>query len=563
MADDHAPLLDEFLARHWPAVAARLGERQAAFLKAIEDKTALRRFEAGAPALRFANLCFALGPAFEDKPENEWALAILSNERLAPWVKLHQLVRRSVAELQRRAGDGGAMSRQLLASDTALLDVFEPAPRRGKRAASPVPRVACDLEAVDIRLLDTEWRQDYQRVAGTWQRVASAASVTSVRIAADRPMPEMLSVLTHASGVGPAARLQLRLLTHAVCNQDIHPDVVVNGGPERLHCVGHAARAVSWPVYSPSYDPVSTGLGVALVEETAPDISGIRMLTCGVRDEGVPTGALQVQVWSYPADQWLFALQRQAAPDEAWPQPAAESAAPAAALTRCRIERDGEALDSRRWVQGFDEALPAALRQGLGRLFDAWCKATAQASMRSIGPGLLSGRAALTWGWREGAQGLGGRPLLRAVGEFDLNNTLDLTLEGDIELGATRTRLRLRAAGEAPLRLDVARDQAVPGLLDALLPVAVRWRWPFQLDFDPIATEDAALWSGIGLCTGGVIGEATLRPRLTGGSGWQWYLRLGSEAVSVSVTVHDPVLGQTLRNVELLPAVDLLDWCLG
>ena len=74
----------------WPALADRLGARQGTFLDAAAAQ-AVRRGLEGADAARYVNLCCAFGPAFEERPENEWALAVLIDERLSGTVKVHQL----------------------------------------------------------------------------------------------------------------------------------------------------------------------------------------------------------------------------------------------------------------------------------------------------------------------------------------------------------------------------------------------------------------------------------------------------------------------------------------
>ena len=91
----------------------------------------------------------------------------------------------------------------------------------------------------------------------------------------------------------------------------------------------------------------------------------------------------------------------------------------------------------------------------------------------------------------------------------------------------------------------------------------MRWRFEYRIEFDPVAVDEGALWSQAGPCTGALVGEAGLRPRSTGGSGWQWFVRLDSEAVSIPLCLHDPVLGQTRQTLALLPATRLLDWSLG
>jgi hypothetical protein len=107
-----------------------------------------------------------------------------------------------------------------------------------------------------------------------------------------------------------------------------------------------------------------------------------------------------------------------------------------------------------------------------------------------------------------------------------------------------------------------AREKIVPALMDVLLQKTVRWQMPFQLEFDPIAVDDASLWSETGPCTGTLSGEVGLRPRQSG-SGWQWYAQMSTDPVSVPLCIVDPVIGQTHQTLSLLPGVCLLDWSLG
>ena len=89
------------------------------------DKTLVRGFEPGCQAARFGNLCFALSPGFEARSENEWALAILVDESLDKWVKLHQLVVQGAEALNRRGADSAALAQRLLANDQYVLDLFD------------------------------------------------------------------------------------------------------------------------------------------------------------------------------------------------------------------------------------------------------------------------------------------------------------------------------------------------------------------------------------------------------------------------------------------------------
>jgi hypothetical protein len=157
---------EAFLDRHWPEVMARLGDRRAAFLQRVREGAMARGFTAEAQVARFANLCFAFGAGFESRTEHEWALAILLDERLSHRVKLHQLVQRGAAELDRRGGDGTALAGQLRAIDGLLLDVADAARIEVRGSVQlrppgyePTARVACDIEAVELRLLDTDGRR--------------------------------------------------------------------------------------------------------------------------------------------------------------------------------------------------------------------------------------------------------------------------------------------------------------------------------------------------------------------------------------------------------------------
>ena len=95
------------------------------------------------------------------------------------------------------------------------------------------------------------------------------------------------------------------------------------------------------------------------------------------------------------------------------------------------------------------------------------------------------------------------------------------------------------------------------------MAATVRWSFDYRIEFDPLAVDEGALWSEAGPSTGAIVGEMGLRPRSGGGGGWQWFARLDTQAVSVPVCLHDPVLGQTRQRVPMLPALKLLDWSLG
>lgn len=537
----------------WPDLAERLALRREAFFDRVHDQAEPHGLTADAAVYaRFVNLCCAFGPGFEQRPENEWALAILSDPRLPPGVRLHQLVLRARHELRRRGGDEATLAR----TDAALLDLLDAQAREADADAAPLPRTACDIEAIELRVLDTGFRHEYRVQDGQWQRVPLGELPAPVRIGAQWPAPAIVAVLSRTSADGAGARLQVRQAIHGGC--DRHPALRWLDAKGLARHTGHEARALSWAVAAPVRPPPATGLGLALAEETAPEVALLEIPSCGLRDEGVPLGAQSLQVWVYPAAQWLFALQREAGPVLQLP---GDAAAPSAA-TRCRIERDGAGVDAGAWLCGFDDDLERSFTAAMARLLEAWQASVKEAKLQAT-PGLLIGRQALTWGWREGAGGSSGEALLRVVAELDLGLSLDLQLAGELEAGGARCAVRLAAAGQARQTHTIRREQAEPPLAAVVAPVVLRWSFPFALQIDPVAAADGIVCASAGPCVGALGGELGLRPRRSGGSGWEWFVRLACDPVLAPFTVVDPVLGVTRRTLALLPAQTLLDWSLG
>ncbi len=540
----------------WPELESRLGQRRAAFIAETAKRAAELGLAASAQASgRYFNLCCALGPGFEQRAENEWALAILADTRLEPWVRLHQLMLRARHEWRRRGGDLAALER----TDAALLDQLDAQRREADPDAEPLARVACDIEAVELRLLDTAFRHEYRQQEGQWQRVPLGDPPAPLRIGAQWPAPAVVAILTQSEANGPGARLQVRQAIHGGCAGERHPALhwLDHRGLNRY--AGHEARAVSWPVAAPAHTPPATGLGLALAEETAPEATLLRLPSCGVRDEGVPLGAQALQAWLYPAAQWLFVLQRE--PGSPVQLPAAGPAA-APAASKCRIERDATPVDAKPWIRGFDDDLSAAFVAGMGKLFDAWQMSVRDATLHAT-PGLLTGRQTLTWGWREGAGGMAGEALMRVVGELDLGLDLELQLGGTLEVGGARCRVALRASGQARRAHSLRRESKDLPLAGVVADAVLRWSFPFELRVDPLAGADGIVASAAGACVGTVGGELGLRPRRSGGSGWEWFVRIAADPVLAPFVVVDPVLGETRRTVALLPALALLDWSLG
>ena len=553
--NDPAADADELPARArqaWPAVLQRLGERQAAFEAAVARRAAGHGLRESVDAARYLNLCLAFGPGFEDKTENEWALAVLADERLQPAVKLHQLVHRAQRELQRRPDD----ARTLQLTDHALLDLADAHRRRSWADASPSPRVACDIEAVELRLLDTAWRQDYQRGDGTWPRMAAPAPAP-LRIGAGHPAPAVVHLLTGARGDADRVRLQLRQVPHGRCGLGLHPAARWLNAEGAADWHDPAARSVAWPIaaFVPERDA-----GPRLLGETPPEVTLLQLPSCGLRDEGVPLGAVHLQLWAYAAWQSLLVMDRQA--DLGFELPPTGASPPAAAPTRLRHERDGTALPVAAWQQGFDQGLRDALGQGLQGLLQAWSTHVQEATLRADFT-LFDGRAGLTWGWREGPRGLASPPVQRVVAALDWTARGDLHLQGLVEYAGARARLHLRVEGQARLQVEVERLIAETPLLAVMQQTELRWRWPAQLEFDPVADASASVFSELGPASGALVGSLGLRPSVAQGGRWEWFATLALEPVATRVVVHDPVLGRSESRMALLGSQTLLDWSLA
>jgi hypothetical protein len=558
MADTPAFSIEAFLQQRWPALASRLGERSGALVQSIDEKTAQRGFVAGAQAARFANLCLALGPGFETRPDNEWALAILINEQLDPWVKLHQLVLQAAANLRRRGGDGDAQAQRLLDNDLLLLDRFDVPPQPGpdpwRDGPQRLRRVACDFEAAELRLLDTAFRQEYRLLGGQWQRVAVDAP-TPVRIDAQHAAPQRLTVLTRMAGESSPVRVQLRTVHHGRCGLGLHPEVLWLTGRNIERWQDEAARAPTWPLSAPKVSDLP-----GLLQTGEPDITLLKVHSCGLRNEGVPLGDVDTQLWAHAAWQCLLTQQREAKLGFVLPDP--KSSPPAVLPTRFKFERDGSACASDAWQKGFDESLRTALGQGLQELLNAWQRHVQDAAVQAE-IGLFDGKAALTWGLREGPRGLASPPVARVVADLDWQSSCNLQLTGQVEYAGAKARLRLRIEGQARLQTLVERLHADVPLFTAMEASHLKWRWPVQLDFDPVADDNGSVFREVGPCTGALVGTLGLRLSASRGGAWEWFCTLALEPVATRVVVHDPLLGASESHMALLGSVPLLDWSLA
>ncbi len=552
------------LASLWPAMPARLGDRYDAFVELATQQAGERGLQHAPAVARFVNLWFVWGPAFHDKPGFQWAQGILAGPPGREWLVVHQLVKRSLVELERLPG-ARIEPAMLAAADTLLIERFGLLGARGRmrrHEALELPRAACDLEAADLRQLDDGWQREYRLVEGEWRREPVAAP-PALRVDGARPMPARVSLLTHADGEGPLTRLQVRLRPHAVCSVDVHPRVHFEGPHGRWTWAGHETRAVSWPLRSRTQALPAPGAGVVVAEETSPELQRLRFETCGLRDEGDAIGSPVAVVAAWPAEQWWVELQRAVPnPQPLLPGPRAWVRGP----TRCRVEREGQAADTAALKRHFEEGLDGELAVGLQKLAAAWEQLPGLKSAAFEATlGLLVGRFAATWGWRLGSGGLDGDAVMRLVAQFEQQACqAELLLTGQLELDGSTSRVELKAGGQAPLRCELVRESAQPPLTELLLASAqVQWRFPFTLALDPVAQDSPALLQMAAPATGALVGAAGLKPCSSGTSGWEWFARLSTEAVTVRLQGSDPVLGDSDRTLTLLPALTLVDWKAG
>ncbi|MBL8308578.1 MAG: hypothetical protein JNM33_17925 [Rubrivivax sp.] len=551
------------LAAQWPLMQERLGDRMPAFVELCAQQTLQRGFVRAASVARMANLWCVWGPGFHDKPGFEWAAELLKRDSDAEWLTLHQLLQRSLKALA-QLPDTRIAPATLVAADQRLIETFGRLGRHGElhpREPEPLPARACDLEAVELRLLEPAVAEQYVFAAGQWQR-ATLPVPAPVRVDIDHPVPRLIAVLGDVPEAKPATRVQLRSRAHAQCDDREHPALRFAGTHGQWLWVGHETRAVSWPVSALRQPLPPAGAGTAIAEETSPDIFKLELATCGLRDDGEAIGPLATQLWVWPAAQWLLTLERTAA--EAQPVLPGRDAV-ARGATRCTVERDGTAQDAAPLRAGFDQGLDAAAWRAQQSLLAALAAAPGMAPPRLDGAlSLLTGRAAITWGWALGPQGMNARAFLRTLGALEMQAcAVDLHTESELTVGEGRARLRLHCSGREALAVQWQRDSAEPLLTAALMPAKASFRIPFTAEVLPLAGDAGTLLQAAGPCSGALVGEAGLRPRLSGGSGWCWYAQLRLEPAALPLALVDPLLGRREVVLPLWGAQALLDWSLG
>jgi hypothetical protein len=600
---DFVVALGRQLATEWPAMPERLGDRYDGFIElAVQQALGLGLRRAPAVA-RYVNLCFVWGPSFHDKPGGEWAQPVLAGAPSGTrpdGLVTHQLVRHSLQALQQVQT---AITPDALAgADGRLLDRFGNLGRHGamREAEPPLPRAACDIEAFELRLIESS-HQGYRLEQGEWLRVP-IPQPGPLRVRAGQPLPRLVSVLAPeasepgwpglamnvatASGplaAGPApVRVQARLAPAAVCSSDTHPVLGFAGPIGRQAWVGHETRAVSWELTARPAEPPPAGSGSLVAEETSPELYRLELEACGLRDDGTAMAPAQLLLGAWPATQWWIEVQRT--------EPMTQSLLPGGrpwqrAATRCRVERDGAARNAEPLRLQFEQGLDGAVAAGLHRLTQAWQAVPGLAAPHlQTQLGVLVGQARAAWGWWPGPEGLVGAPFMRVLADLALDGCLaELELGGELSLGAARARLTVTVSGRAPFQSPAApvrppggpvcREAPEPLLLAAQARAVARWRYPYAVQLEPLAGAGGALLQRIGpaipptqagaVPAAGLVGEAGLRPCTRGRSGWEWYAQVRLEPLSLPWGCTDPLLGVQRGVLPLLPALTLVDWSLG
>jgi hypothetical protein len=549
-------LLAEVLGEAFPEVPGRLGDR----LPALVALATQRDQALGLTHLLFTArhlACWvALGADFEARPGGEWAAALLADAARSPASRVHALCRRTrerlAAEPQPGRPTAAAFDAGIALMDRRLQaagDLAALGDRRSVRMGQP-----CDLDAVDLQLVQTGWRQQYAVQAGQWQRAPGPAAVPGVTLRAgvESPWPALVTALSLPAGREGLARLRLR--THATncCDPEIHPLVTLATDAGLREWRGPLAADATWALPS-NAQPVD-----AIAAEGSPTIYPLLLGTCGLRDQGAAVGELKTAVAVYPAEQHLLAWRREPLPTLQLPA----GAALPPPLPRCRYERDGQTLPTARWLTGL-QALDAQITAGMARLLAAWERDSgASAAALDADIGLLTGAAGLSWGWAERPAGLSAPPYLRVVGLFEqLACRVQVALTGRLSLQGSQSVLTLTARGEGLLPATLQRGPDDDDLGALLPPLQISVVAPFALELTSVADPGLATMTA-NAPGGGLLVQAGLRAR-PDGPGLQWFAKLSVEPARLQGVLYEPLLGQLHFGRPLLPAMTLVDWSLA
>jgi len=553
-------LVGESLAGVFPEVHGRLGERWSEVLEHGATRAAAYGLVHMLCVARFLASWVACGADFETR--QAWAAAILTDAKRSQGAKAYQLCVRVLEQLrsapqagQPPAADFALALRQLdgrLASAGTLASLL---PRERIRLGA-----ACDVDAVDLRLVDHGWRQHYTAQAGPWRREACAPQMATVTIVHDPladaapRLPQQVTLLSHPPSGDVSAKLRVRVKAEHRCDALLHPflQFPVTSGPQTLR--GDMAVDVTMRVHAQA--GAAPGILPSIGEESSPQFSTLTVASCGLRARGVPIGELSTMLAAYDASQHLIAWRRE--PVAAWQLPA--DPPPPIVEARCRRELDGQIVDSSAWVRGFQN-LDTQIREGVARLLTAWERESGVSDGKlAIDAALLVGSTGITWGWAEGPQGIAMPPYMRLEGLSDLVACrLALRFTGALARAGSRSFLTLSTDGSVALAGPWQRGPSDA----ALFAVAGKLQRPveqgFELAVQPLADAGLAQLARSGPLRGAIKGAVGLEQR-PDGPGLRWFVRLSVEPVVAHLRIHDPLLGLQIVQQPLLPAQVLVDW---
>lgn len=555
--------IGEALAGAFPDAKARLGERWSHFVEHGASRAAAYGLEHMLCMARFLASWIACGAEFETR--QAWAAAILADGKRSQGAKAYQLCVRVLEQLRAAPPTAQAAAADFAQALRAIDDQLASA----GTLASLLPReriklgAACDIDAVELRLVDAQWRQHYTALGGPWRREPCAPQASSVTLVHD-PLaeaaprwPEQVTLLSRPPGADAVARLRVRIKAEHRCDAPLHPllQCLEPAGARSLR--GDTAADATLAIHAPA--DAGAGSLPHMGEEDSPQLSLLSVASCGLRARGVPIGGLSTRLAAYDAAQHLIAWRRE--PVAAWQLPA--DAPPAIVAARCLRERDGQAVDASAWLRGFHD-LDTQLQQGLARLLTAWERESGVSDGKlAIDAALLAGSAGITWGWAEGPDGIAAPPYMRLEGLSELVACrLGLEFSGVLSRDGSRSRLTLSTHGSASLAGPWKRGPWDGALFVVAGKLQVPVRQNFELTVHPLADAELAVLGACGPLRGAISGAVGLEQR-PDGPGLRWFVRLNVEPVLAPLRIHDPVLGVQVVQQTLLPAQALVDWSLA
>jgi hypothetical protein len=548
------------LATVFPEVRARFDARWTEFIDQGVARAAAYGLAHMLCVARFLASWVVSGADFETR--QPWVAAILTDGRRNQGAKAYQLCVRVLEQLRDAAQPGQPTPVDFA---QALRRIDDELARAGT-LASLLPRefirlgAACDVDAIELRLVDPHWRLHYTGQGGPWRRAPCAPQAVSITLVHDPladaapRLPAQITLLSRVASSDVAARLRVRLKAEHRCDPLLHP---------LLHCLepsgtrslrGDFAGDTTLSVYAAPATDIESLRHIG--EEDSPQFSDLTVASCGLRARGMPVGELSTKLAAYDATQHLIAWRREPMP--AWQLPAEPP--PAIVAARCRREADGQVADSTAWLEGFRN-LDSQLQEGVARLLTAWERESGVSDGKlAIDAALLVGSAGITWGWAEGPQGIAAPPHMRLEGLLDLVACrLALRFTGALARERSRSLLELSTDGSATLAGAWQRGPEDAALFVVANKLQVEVSQPFTLLVHSLADTGLALLSACGPLSGAINGAVGLEQR-PDGPGLRWFVRLNVEPVVAQLRIHDPLLGVQLLQQPLLPAQALVDW---